>query len=434
MANQTISNLLELLGRACASVLDITVPGWETYTAAMMAEPGELRAAARGWRSAAKEVDLVDDDLKNSVRTLSTGWRGEAFEAFDEHTTKVSRQFGELGVAMEEVGNNLDQIAADMEALQEHTAKGLSSLLRFVLSLGLMTVVPGGKAAARAQLTEQSANLVGDIVTMLTEIGRGHLAFNDIKNATEFSLPDIGEAGKAITKAVPEGNWGPVAKVTGDTSDDDTGTTTTTSGGTGGTGGGVPQVPEQPMSISKEGHDPKPPGGFPGGGYTQGEWDPLPSGYGWVSPDAPIPAGWNVDAETHQLLAPGAEPAGEPPASLLPGYTWIAPGTVLPEGWHIDPHTDVLVPPEDLAERAGGPALPADPEARQAWAFDRDEDTATAQLAEGGAGSEETAAAASGDLQQAPEGPAEGGTGTTHPGPYGPPPRWSQAPPAPPRS
>lgn len=110
-----------------------------------------------------------------------------------------------------------------------------------------------------------------------------------------------------------------------------------------GTGG------EDRASSSTAGFDTSPPEGFTGGGYGGG-YDPLPPGYGWAPPGAPLPPGWRVDQGTRQLLAPGEQPSGEVPEGLLPGYSWIGPGTVLPEGWHIDPETDVLIPPSDPAQ------------------------------------------------------------------------------------
>lgn len=107
-------------------------------------------------------------------------------------------------------------------------------------------------------------------------------------------------------------------------------------------------------STTSSGFDTSPPEGFTGGGYSRGMYDPLPPGYGWAPPRAPMPPGWQVDPETRQVLAPGMQPSGEPPTGLLPGYSWIAPGTSLPEGWHIDPETDVLVPPGNTNE--GPPA------------------------------------------------------------------------------
>lgn len=112
-------------------------------------------------------------------------------------------------------------------------------------------------------------------------------------------------------------------------------------------------------STTSSGFDTRPPEGFTGGGYSRGMYDPLPPGYGWAPPRAPLPSGWQVDPQTRQILPPGTQPTGQPPAGLLPGYSWIAPDTTLPEGWHIDPETDVLVPPGEVEgpATAGGAGI-----------------------------------------------------------------------------
>lgn len=136
-------------------------------------------------------------------------------------------------------------------------------------------------------------------------------------------------------------------------------------------------------STTSSGFDTRPPEGFTGGGYGQGTRDHLAPGYGWTPPRAPLPAGWQVDPQTRQILPPGTQPSGRPPNGLLPGYSWIAPGTSLPEGWHIDTETDMLVPPGDAsgeppAARIGGGGwhAPGSPEAGLDDSFDTAHDTA----------------------------------------------------------
>lgn len=364
MDTRTLMILLRCAEALCRC-LGVSFPVAIAYATAV-SEPEKLRWAAQEWRKGAKSVNATAEDLHSRVRALRDGWRGEAFEAFDDHMSRGAVQLRKLASDMEDVAHTLDAVAAKLQELKKLLERHLDRIIKIASRL-IVAVLTKGAAGMNPALLQAVADMIGDILQATREQYAMCWKFERVLSAAGFEMPHIATVGGPIAKAVPEGDWGPVVPATGPDAGD---TTPKPSEGTArrpavsGSGGGGTGAP-----TSLAGFDPRPPGGFPSG-YTQRAWDPLPTGYGWVSPGAPIPDGWAVDGRTRQLLPPGHAPEGTPPEQLLPGYTWIAPGTELPPGWRVDPATDVLVPPEDLAEPGAlvttGRPLPTDPAAGRA--------------------------------------------------------------------
>ncbi len=104
--------------------MPISTPNvWE-----LRADPGRIRASARAWRALGDAVQLAQSVVDGEVRSLGTGWTGNAADAYHEHRGRMVRAGADVTDAASEVGKTLSQIADLLETADDILSASLRTL------------------------------------------------------------------------------------------------------------------------------------------------------------------------------------------------------------------------------------------------------------------------------------------------------------------
>ncbi|HEX3604597.1 MAG TPA: WXG100 family type VII secretion target, partial [Candidatus Dormibacteraeota bacterium] len=113
--------------------------------------PETLTAAAEAWRTLARGLRAVEQDIGTTSRSLRGGWTGQASDGFQAWAAQLRKDLGANAGELDRIAGQLDQVAAEIRSKNAqihelYVAMGVTA----AIGLGLAIFTWGFSTAAAA--------------------------------------------------------------------------------------------------------------------------------------------------------------------------------------------------------------------------------------------------------------------------------------------
>ncbi|UNO41117.1 WXG100 family type VII secretion target [Streptomyces sp. MST-110588] len=155
-------------------------------------DPDTLRAAAKGWRDLHDNLQSMFQGLDGEVRrTLDSGWRGPAADAFAKHWKDLKAGMDKTLPQLPQAAKSLDEAADAIEEINDEIHQIYLEIgISIGISVGLSFLTMGFSAAAgaarAAQLAARAAKLAKTLGTILQKVGHAFKTISRLAKEHRF--------------------------------------------------------------------------------------------------------------------------------------------------------------------------------------------------------------------------------------------------------